>query len=89
MTKEQIYQEIENEWKFWNDKEIRNYYQEITGADSEEITQLSIVDIRIYILKHILYQMLQDRDITKEMAQEISQEIIIEIARKENMKARE
>lgn len=89
MTKEQIYQEIENEWKFWNDKEIRNYYQEITGADSEEITQLSIVDIRIYILEHILYQMLQDRDITKEMAQEISQEIIVEIARKEKMKARE
>ena len=74
MNKKEIYKELSENWNLFsmNKKESQKVYYEITGLEPEE---MSLKEIKEYILNFLLEQMLEDKDITEEQLIKIKEEM--------------
>lgn len=74
MNKKEIYKELSENWNLFsmNEKESQKAYYEITGLEPEE---MSLKEIKEYILNFLLEQMLEDKDITEEQLIKIKEEM--------------
>ena len=74
MNKKELYKELSENWNLFsmNEKESQKAYYEITGLEPEE---MSLKEIKEYILNFLLEQMLEDKDITEEQLIKIKEEM--------------
>ena len=75
MIKEEIYKEIDERWNLFNmnDKETENAYYTVTGLEKDD---MSILELKEYLLSYLLDIFIDEEDITREEAIEIEKEVI-------------
>lgn len=76
MNKEQIYKELNEEWKLFSmtDEEIKKAYYTITGLPIAE--SQNIFDLKEYLLEFLLEQIIHDGDLDIAEAGKIEVELL-------------